>query len=43
MKMPFFITDLTSALSFLTRLRMPDLLMAEMPAGARAAKKVPRI
>ncbi|MGV0818741.1 adenosylcobinamide-GDP ribazoletransferase [Martelella sp. AMO21009] len=41
MKMPFFITDLTSALSFLTRLRVPDLLMAEMPAGARAAWAYP--
>lgn len=41
MKMPFFITDLTSALSFLTCLRMPDLLMAEMPAGARAAWAYP--
>lgn len=41
MKMPFFITDLTSALSFLTRLRVPDLLMAELPVGARAAWAYP--
>lgn len=41
MKMHFFITDLTSALTFLTRLRLPGFLMAETPAGARAAWAYP--
>lgn len=41
MKMPSLITDLTSALTFLTRLRVPGLLMAETPAGARAAWAYP--
>lgn len=41
MKMPLFITDLTSAVTFLTRLRMPGSLMAETPAGARAAWAYP--
>lgn len=41
MKMHFFITDLASALTFLTRLRLPGFLMAETPAGARAAWAYP--
>ena len=41
MNMPFFMTDLTSAVTFLTRLRVPGLLMAETPAGARAAWAYP--
>ncbi|WP_180897597.1 adenosylcobinamide-GDP ribazoletransferase [Martelella soudanensis] len=41
MKMPFFITDLASAVTFLTRVRLPGLVMADIPAGARAAWAYP--
>lgn len=41
MKPKLLITDLASAVTFLTRLRVPPFLLGETPAGARAAWAYP--